>query len=203
MARAWALRNSPHVGPIRRGAGPRPPRRSTFAIVVAETVIVSFMSSPLILRYPHRGFSLRMRRISPRRAGSMGGRPGRRRGLRSFLPSSCLRQRLRVSGTTGNAPPLPGKEPTHRGKEGPVSGAVAGPLPSSGEHPQLMAQQGDLQLPVIETCPHQQAEQGACEGIQEEREHGRSLTSAHPWRQRRRSAADRICGPHGALSTFG
>jgi hypothetical protein len=38
MARAWARRNSPHVGPIRRGAGPRPWRRSTFAIVVAETL---------------------------------------------------------------------------------------------------------------------------------------------------------------------
>jgi len=49
-ARAWARRNSPHVGPIRRGAGPRPPRRSTFAIVVAEILIPSLRSSPLIRR---------------------------------------------------------------------------------------------------------------------------------------------------------
>src|SRR6266542_3278947 len=33
---AWSLRNCVQVGPIRRGAGPRPPWRSTVAMVVAE-----------------------------------------------------------------------------------------------------------------------------------------------------------------------
>src|SRR6266511_1854020 len=39
---AWSLRNCVQVGPTRRGAGPRPPRRSTVAMVVADTSIPSF-----------------------------------------------------------------------------------------------------------------------------------------------------------------
>src|SRR6266536_4749650 len=49
-AYACSLRNCVQVGPIRRGAGPRPPRRSTVAMVVAELSTPSFRSSPLILR---------------------------------------------------------------------------------------------------------------------------------------------------------
>ena len=47
---AWSLRNCVQVGPIRRGAGPRPLLRSTVAMVVAETSTPSFRSSPRILR---------------------------------------------------------------------------------------------------------------------------------------------------------
>jgi hypothetical protein len=47
---ACSLRNWVHVGPIRRGAGPSPPSRSTVAMVVAETSIPSFRNSPRILR---------------------------------------------------------------------------------------------------------------------------------------------------------
>ena len=43
---AWARRNSDQLGPRRRGAGPRPDLRNTVAIVVAETLIPSFSSSP-------------------------------------------------------------------------------------------------------------------------------------------------------------
>jgi hypothetical protein len=43
---AWARRNSDQLGPIRRGAGPSLEARKTFAIVVAETLIPSFSSSP-------------------------------------------------------------------------------------------------------------------------------------------------------------
>jgi hypothetical protein len=43
---AWARRNSDQLGPIRRGAGPRPAPRNTVAIVVAETLIPSPFSSP-------------------------------------------------------------------------------------------------------------------------------------------------------------
>jgi hypothetical protein len=49
-AYACDLRNCVQVGPIRRGAGPRPLWRSTVAMVVAETSIPSFRSSPLIRR---------------------------------------------------------------------------------------------------------------------------------------------------------
>jgi hypothetical protein len=51
------------------------------------------------------------------------------------------------------------EEPARRGEEGSVGGAVAGPLPSPGEHPQLMAEHGDLQHPFIEAGPNEQAEQ--------------------------------------------
>src|SRR6266511_1055505 len=43
---ALARRNSDQVGPLRRGAGPSPELRKTVAIVVAETLIPSFSSSP-------------------------------------------------------------------------------------------------------------------------------------------------------------
>jgi hypothetical protein len=43
---AWSRRNSDQLGPIRRGAGPRPALRNTVAIVVAETLIPSPFSSP-------------------------------------------------------------------------------------------------------------------------------------------------------------
>jgi hypothetical protein len=46
MPCAWARRNSDQLGPIRRGAGPRLEMRNMVAIVVAETLIPSFSSSP-------------------------------------------------------------------------------------------------------------------------------------------------------------
>jgi hypothetical protein len=49
-AYACSLRNCVQVGPTRRGAGPRLLCRSSVAIVVADTSIPSFRSSPLILR---------------------------------------------------------------------------------------------------------------------------------------------------------
>ncbi len=97
---ACSRRNCVQVGPIRRGAGPRPPWRSTVATVVAETSMPSFKSSPRILRYPHLGFSRPNRRISSLIAGSRGGRPGRRHGPRGRLPKSSRCHRRRVSGPT-------------------------------------------------------------------------------------------------------
>jgi hypothetical protein len=47
---AWVRRNSLHDGPLRRGAGPRPCRRRTVRIAVADTRTPSFSSSPRILR---------------------------------------------------------------------------------------------------------------------------------------------------------
>ena len=46
MLCACARRNSDQLGPIRRGAGPRRETRNRVAIVVAETLIPSFSSSP-------------------------------------------------------------------------------------------------------------------------------------------------------------
>ena len=74
----WARRNSPRVGPVRRGAGPRPERRRIRRIVVAPTRIPSLRSSPWIRTQPHRGFSRPRRVMSSTVSGSRGGRPGRR-----------------------------------------------------------------------------------------------------------------------------
>src|SRR5207247_1508408 len=49
---AWARRNSPHDGPPRRGAGPKPERLRTDLIVVAPTRMPSVRSSPWIRTHP-------------------------------------------------------------------------------------------------------------------------------------------------------
>jgi hypothetical protein len=98
------------------------------------------------------------------------------------------RQRLSVSGVTGKAAPLAGEEPAGRGKEGPVGGGVPRPPPPPA-HPQLMAEHGDCQLPVIDAHSDEQAEEPAQDAIQEEREHGRSLTPSPLSGQRRMSTA--------------
>jgi hypothetical protein len=73
---AWARRNCVQVGPVRRGAGPRPCRRSSVLIVVAPTRIPSLRNSPQILTQPQRGFSLAIRSTSATTSESIGGRPG-------------------------------------------------------------------------------------------------------------------------------
>ncbi len=52
-----------------------------------------------------------------------------------------------------------------------------------------MAQHGDLQVPIIDTRSDEQAEQAAQDAIQEECEHGGSLTGSQASRQRRPSMA--------------
>jgi hypothetical protein len=69
-------RNSPHVGPPRRGAGSRPPRSITDRTVVAENRTPSLSSSPRMRWYPHRGLSLARRRMRAVVWPSSGGRPG-------------------------------------------------------------------------------------------------------------------------------
>jgi hypothetical protein len=73
---AWVRRNSDHVGPARRGAGPRPALLTSVLMVVAPTAIPSLRSSPWILTHPQRGFSLARRGMSVRTSQSMGGLPG-------------------------------------------------------------------------------------------------------------------------------
>src|SRR6266545_1890210 len=86
-------------------------------------------------------------------------------------------------------PPLAGEEPAGRGQEGPVGRAVAWSLPPPAQDPQLMAQHGDLQVPIIDAHADEQAKQPAQEAIQEEREHERSLTDSQASQQRRMSTA--------------
>ncbi len=46
-----------------------------------------------------------------------------------------------------------------------------------------MAQHGDLQVPVIDAHSHEHSEKPAQDAIQQEREHGRSLTDSQASRQ--------------------
>ena len=75
---ACARRNSVHVGPLRRGAGPARAVRIRVRTVVALTRMPSFRSSPWIRTQPQRGFSRASLRMSARSSSSIGGRPGRR-----------------------------------------------------------------------------------------------------------------------------
>src|SRR6266545_5444633 len=102
----------------------------------------------------------------------------------------------RVGTNRKGGPPLAGEEPAGGREQGPVGGAVPGPLPPPSEDPQLMAQYRDLQLPIVDARPDEQAKQAAQEAIQEEREHGRSLTGSRASRQRPCQQPDRICLPH-------
>jgi hypothetical protein len=65
-----------------------------------QTSMPSFRSSPLILRYPHLGFSPPRRRIRCLIEGSSGGRPGRRDRPRRCPRRRCQCHRVRVSEPT-------------------------------------------------------------------------------------------------------
>jgi putative transposase len=74
MPLAWALRNSAQVGP-RRGAGPRPWRRSTRRTDVAPARMPSLASSPWTRTQPQLRFSRPRRMIG---SALIAGRPGPR-----------------------------------------------------------------------------------------------------------------------------
>ena len=102
MLCAWARRNSLHDGPLRRGAGPRPERLRIDLIVVAPIRMPSLRSSPWIRTQPHLEFSRARRSTSSRSAGSIRGRPGKRRRYVHFLAMSSRCQRSSVCDETTN-----------------------------------------------------------------------------------------------------
>ena len=66
------------------------------------TVTPSFVTSPWIRRYPHSGFSFASRTMMRAMLGTVGGRPGLRRLLVSYLPAASLRCKASsVAGVTG------------------------------------------------------------------------------------------------------
>ena len=82
----------------RRDAG-----ASTLRTSVAETLMPSLRSSPMIRAEPQLVFSRASRRISFRTSRSIGGRPGRRCGNVQRRATRRRCQRSSVSGRTGNA----------------------------------------------------------------------------------------------------
>ena len=109
MPAAWALRNSAQVGP-RRGAGPKPWRRSTRRTDAAPTRMPSLRSSPWMRTQPQLRFSRPRRTISSTSSAPIGGRPGprRRRHARHFRRPASRCQRTSVAGVTG--------KPRHRSR---------------------------------------------------------------------------------------
>ena len=70
--------------------------------VDGATVTPSFVTSPWIRRYPHSGFSFASRTTRRAMLGTVGGRPGLRRLLVSYLLAASLRcQASSVAGVTG------------------------------------------------------------------------------------------------------
>ena len=99
---AWACRNCRQVGSVRRGAGSMPTARRISQTVDGATATPSFVSSPWIRRYPHSGFSCASRTARRVMPGTVGGRPGLRRLLVSYLFAASLRcQPSSVAGVTG------------------------------------------------------------------------------------------------------
>jgi hypothetical protein len=116
-------------------------------MLVADARIPSFPSSPLIRRYPHRGFSLAITRISLQTSGSIAGRPGRRCGLVHFRATSDRCQRRSVSGRTRNAPQCSfGKDPACRSEQRAVPAPVDRALDLPAQDPELVAKDEDLDL---------------------------------------------------------
>jgi hypothetical protein len=99
---ACAARNCRHVGPERRGAGSMPAARRISHTVDGAIFTPSFVSSPWIRRCPHSRFSLARRTTRRATPGAVGGRPGLRRWLVSYLLPAGLRCQARsVAGVTG------------------------------------------------------------------------------------------------------
>jgi hypothetical protein len=104
MLAAWVRRNSRQPGPDLRGAGPSPARASSRRTVDGDTRKPSLASSPLIRRWPQRGFSRARRSTRTRTSVGMGGRPRRPGGCRHFRHTSARCQRNNVRGVTRSRP---------------------------------------------------------------------------------------------------
>jgi hypothetical protein len=178
---ACTLRNWVHVGSIRRGAGPSPPSRSTVAMLVAETSIPSFRSSPRILRYPHLGFSLPSRRIRCLNEGSSGGRPGGREPRPLLLLSRSRCHRASVSGPT--------RKLFHRLRDRARATAARNARSAVGEEDspaasaedlELVAEHDGLDIQLIEAAADQQAEQPAQKPVPDGPQHLGSLMPGRP-----------------------
>ncbi len=122
-------RSCRHAGPERRGAGSMPAARRISQPLDGATVTPSFVSPPWIRRYPRSGFSFASRTARRAMLRTVGGRPGLRRLLVSYvrgqLPVPGQQRRGRHRDDFGPAPA--GYEPRQRGEPRPVSRLVPYP----------------------------------------------------------------------------
>jgi hypothetical protein len=141
-----ALRNSLHVGPVRRGAGPRPPRRRIRLIELAPMRIPSLRSSPWIRTHPHRVLPTESR-------NELDGLDVERRPARSPLavgplPSHELavppEERLRHHHE--RAPSITAEPSACRGEEGSIPIAKIWAMHTPPQNLHLVTEHGVLQL---------------------------------------------------------
>ena len=158
----------------------------------------SLVSSPWMRRYPHSGFSCARRTTRRTMPGAVGGRPGLRLLLVSYLLAASLRcQASSVAGATGkiSAQRLQGYEPCQRCEPHPVSWLVPDPADVAAQHRVLMPEYQQLSIlhRVPADCQDSQAEYPANQQVDDLEQHPASQPSPRPrcWR-RHRSAAQSI-----------
>ena len=146
---AGARRNSAHVGPLRRGAGPARAARSRLRTVVAPTRIPSLRSSPWTRTQPRRGFSHPGEPEDERADRGIGRRPAGASGLAVRPPpphelAVPPQQRRRRDEEGG--PAVARDRPARRGEEHPVHGPEPGRARRPPQHPELVAEDEDLEV---------------------------------------------------------
>jgi hypothetical protein len=137
MPLAWDLRNSFHVGPSRRGAGPSPFARSRVRILVAENPDAERSELTPDPDAAHVRFYRPILRMSSRISSGIGGLPpaDRRRKVHFRRTSSWCRAKERLRAHEERRPPSSRKHPAHRGHEQPVATAKAWPARLALEDP--------------------------------------------------------------------
>jgi len=104
MLDACARRNSRQLGPDLRRAGPSPARASSRRTVDGDTAKPSLASSPLIRRWPKRGFSRASRSARACSSAVTGGRPRWPVCCRHFRRTRARCHRSSVRGVTARMP---------------------------------------------------------------------------------------------------
>jgi hypothetical protein len=158
---AWVRRNCRHVGPERRGAESMPAARRISQTVDGVTVTPSFVSSPWIRRYPHSGFSFASRTARRAMLRTVGGRPGLRRLLVSYILAASFRcqQQRRGRHREDFGPATAGYEPGQRGELHSVDRLIPYPAGVAAQHRVLVPghQQFSVLRQVFTECQDSQA----------------------------------------------
>jgi hypothetical protein len=142
-------------------------------------------------------------RVLPRQPSDQAARLGSERrttGPATAAAATSLKQRsvpgakrLRAHRKAG--PACAGKQPAHRSEQRPVGGRVARPFPSAPEDRQLVAQHGDLKLPLT-TAAGEHADNPAQESVDQRHQHDAQSEPARPRSPAPPARPNRISLPH-------
>jgi hypothetical protein len=203
MLCAWARRKSDQLGPIRRGAGPRPETRNTVATVVAETADSELQQLALDA---HRGPV----RVLPRQPEAQAARRGRKRrttGPTAALAAVALQQPPVPAAECLRAdrkarPPLDRKQPARRNEQRTISGRVPRPPSSAPQDRHLVAQNHDFEV-ALTAAAGEQTNENAEEPVEQA---GQQDAQSEPLRPRSSPPPHRrieFLYPTGITGSFG